>query len=90
MPASLHFVIEFPKLSTIIQYRINCKMNVNKTNRLAIARAHFFGIACFIILHSYKLDSTYSVPSKIFILYYFQIDLTDGACGSVVVKALHY
>ena len=77
MPACLHFVMEYPKLSKIIHYWINCKVNANETNRLAIARAHFFQIA-----FSYHSQSEIRVlafiSSKIFILYYFQIDLTLG------------
>jgi hypothetical protein len=37
--------MEYPKLSTIVQYWINCKVNANETDLLAIARAHSFEIA---------------------------------------------
>jgi len=69
MPACLHFVIEYPKLSTIIQRWMNCKVNANETNRFAIARAHFFEIAFSYPAEFQIIESAYSVPSKIFILY---------------------
>ena len=65
-------------------------MNANETNRLAIARAHFFGIAFSYPAQFQIVESPYSVPSNIFILYYFQMDLTDGLVMCVYIYIYIY
>ena len=90
MSVCLLFVIEYPKLITIIQHWINCKVNANETNRLTIARVHFFETEFSYPALFQIIEPPYSVPSHIFILHYFQMDLTDGPVKYIYIYIYIY